>query len=331
MRIGLTYDMREEYLALGYTEEEVVELDKPETIEGLEAALAALGHQPVRIGNHRALAAALLAGERWDLVFNIAEGMHGLGRESLVPAMLDAWKIPYTFSDPMVLAISLHKGMCKRVVQQLGVPTAPFAVLDRSEDAAGLALPFPLFLKPVAEGTGKGIDDRSVVRDPEALAAVSADLLARFEQQVLVETFLPGREFTVGIVGTGAKARIAGVMEVHIPGDEDAVYSMETKENYVGVVHYGLLEAGPLREDVEGVALAAWRGLGCRDGGRVDVRLDAAGRANFIEVNPLAGLNHVHSDLPIMTYMAGGDFTDLIGAIVASALERTDARRSSSR
>lgn len=321
MRVGLCYDLRESYLAMGYSEEDVLEFDKISTVEGLEGALAALGHEPVRIGNYRDLIHALETGERWDLVFNIAEGLFGLGRESLVPALLDAWRIPYTFSDPMVLGLCLHKEMCKRVVRQLGVPTADFALVSRLEDLAKVDLPYPLFAKPVAEGTGKGVSERSKVDSPEQLRDTALELLSRFQQPVLVETFLPGREFTVGIVGTGVAARVVGVMEV-LMAKQDAIYSGEVKENYVGVVQYALLSEPALKSAVEQTALAAWRGLGCRDGGRLDIRLDAHGTPCFVEVNPLAGLNHIHSDLPIMVYLGGGTYDELIRDILNSAMER---------
>ena len=328
MKIGLTYDLREEYRALGFSEEETAELDKPETIEGIEGALRGLGHETERIGSHFALMAALLAGRRWDLVFNIAEGLRGLGRESLVPCLLDAHAIPYTFSDPMVLALSLHKGMCKRVIRDLGVPTAGFAVVERPQDVDRIALPYPLFAKPVAEGTGKGIHASSKLPDREALRRACAELLRRFDQPVLVEEFLPGREFTVGVVGTGAAARAVAVLEVRFRR-ADGIYSYESKENYRELIDYAVPDGEPaLADAVAKVALDSWRGLGCRDGGRIDIRLDARGVPNFMEVNPLAGLNPIDSDLPIMCRLIGRPYAALIGDIVRSAADRIeDARR----
>jgi D-alanine-D-alanine ligase len=326
MKIGLTYDLQEEYLGLGYSKEEIAELDKPATIEGIEAALEANDHEPERIGNHRALMAALLSGRRWDLVFNIAEGLRGLGRESLVPCLLDAFDVPYTFSDPMVLALSLHKGMCKRAIRDLGIPTAPFLVVERPEDLARLDLRYPLFAKPVAEGTGKGIYATSKIDDPETLHRVCDELLRTFDQPVLVEEFLPGREFTVGVLGTGPAARAVAVMEVKFRRN-DAIYSYDNKENYLERVDYALLEEPALVADVEKVALDSWRGLGCRDGGRVDLRLDGRGRAAFMEVNPLAGLNPIDSDLPIMCRLIGRPYERLIGEIVRSAASRIEHAR----
>ena len=150
MKIGITYDLRNDYLAEGYGEEETAEFDHPKTIAAIEAALRDLGYETDRIGHIRALAKRLVAGQRWDLVFNIAEGLRGFGREAQVPALLDAYDIPYTFSDPLVLTLTLHKGMMKRVIRDLGIPTPAFAVVESPEEIAGVRLPFPLFVKPIA-------------------------------------------------------------------------------------------------------------------------------------------------------------------------------------
>jgi len=322
MRIGLTYDLRADYLRRGYSEEDTAEFDAPETIAALEDALRALGHTPERIGGIHDLVPRLAAGERWELVFNIAEGLRGFGREAQVPALLEAYDVPYVFSDPLVLALALHKGMAKRVVRDAGVPTPDFAVVEEAADAARVALPFPLFCKPVAEGTSKGIGAASRVRDRAELARTCAALLATHRQPVLVEAYLPGREFTVGVLGTGRGARALGVLEVRLQsGAEDGMYSFHNKEHYETLVDYRL-SRGPAEDEAAAVALAAWRALGCRDGGRVDIRLDAAGRAHFLEVNPLAGLHPVRSDLVILARQAGLEHGALIGAILAAALER---------
>lgn len=326
MRVGLTYDLKDDYLALGFGEHEVAEFDSPATIAALEGALTALGHAVERVGHVRALAARLVAGWRCDLVFNIAEGVAGFGRESQVPALLEAYGIPYTFSDPLVCALTLHKGMAKHVARGCGVPTPGFVLVTTPAEAAAVTLPLPLFAKPVAEGSSKGITAKSLVKSRAALVAVCTELLARYRQPVLVEEFLPGRELTVGVLGTGGSARALATLEVMLLDGADAgVYSYRNKTQWQGIVDYRLLEAGPLRTDVEDVALAAWRCLGCRDAGRVDLRLDGAGRAQLIEVNPLAGLAPGYSDLPIMAELTGMSYVTLIGEIMRCALARLDA------
>lgn len=322
MKIGLTYDLKDDYLQLGYGKEETAELDSLQTIDALDTTLAELGHQVTRIGHLTALATRLLAGERWDLVFNIAEGFHGLGREAQVPALLDAFQVPYTFSDPLVLTLTLHKGMTKHVIRDLGVPTPDFAVIEDERDIDDVRLSFPLFAKPVAEGTSKGITANSKIGNREDLRKVCCELLARYQQPVLVEEFLPGREFTVGVAGTGRNARTLGVLEVLLLEKAEAeVYSYANKAYYEDRVRYHLVD-GPIAEEARSVALAAWTGLGCRDGGRVDVRCAADGSVQFIEVNPLAGLNPVWSDLPILCRLAGIPYKQLLQMMVESASER---------
>ena len=289
----------------------------------------------MRIGHARQLVARLAQGADWDLVFNIAEGLSGIAREAQVPAILDLYGIAYTFSDPLVMALSLHKAMTKTVVAASGVPTPAFAVVAELSDLDRLNLPFPLFAKPLAEGTGKGISPASKACDLAALKNVCAELLERYQQPVLVETFLPGREFTTGILGTGASARALATIEVLLRKEAEAdAYTSVNKEHCEELVDYRLVrpEQDEQVRAAEAVALSAWRALGCRDAGRVDLRCDATGRPNFIEVNPLAGLHPEHSDLPILATKAGMPFVELIRHIVESATPRVEeARRSKAR
>ena len=297
MKIGITYDLRQDYLAAGFGEEETAEFDRPDTIEAIDQTLRQLGYTTERIGNVRNLMERLVAGDRWDMVFNIAEGLEGFGREAQVPALLDAYAIPYTFSDPLVLSLTLHKGMTKRVIRDLGVPTPDFFVVETASDVEMTDLPFPLFAKPVAEGTGKGISAASKIMNKDELASICGRLLETYRQPVLVETFLPGREFTVGIIGTGKSAMAIGVIEILLRQDAEAdAYSYCNKARYADFVEYRLVD-DTAAQRAKDVALAAWKGLGCCDAGRIDLRADAAGIPNFMEVNPLAGLNPEHSDL----------------------------------
>src|SRR5215831_15932249 len=176
MRIGVTYDLRSDYLAMGYGEEETAEFDAEETIVAICGALSGLGHKPVRIGGIRKLAEALVKGERWDAVFNICEGLKGVAREAQVPALLEAYDIPYVFSDPLTLAASLDKAVAKRIVRDCGVPTPDFAVIAGIGDTDAIALPYPLFLKPNSEGSGKGVDGKSKVDNRAQLKEVAAEL-----------------------------------------------------------------------------------------------------------------------------------------------------------
>jgi D-alanine-D-alanine ligase len=329
-RIGLTYDLRTEYLAAGYSEEETAELDRPETIDAIAQAIEGLGHRVDRIGSARRLVERLAAGDRWDLVFNFAEGIAGRARESQVPCILDVFGIPYTFSDPLVMAICLDKWLAKLVLRQAGLPTPDFALVERPEQATTVRMDFPLFVKPVAEGTGKGVSPASIVHDPASLLARCEELLGRFGQPVLVETYLPGREFTVGLVGTGGAARVMGTLEIHLrPTAEPNVYSYQNKEYCEERVDYVFVrpEEDPVVAEAERIALAAWRVLGCRDAGRLDLRCDAQGRPQFLEANPLAGLHPTHSDLPMICRARGIPYEQLIGWIIESAAQRIQPAR----
>lgn len=322
MRIGVTYDLRSDYLALGYGEEDTAEFDAEETIAAICAALAGLGHQPERIGGIRPLAAQLVAGARWDAVFNICEGLKGVAREAQAPALLEAYDIPYVFSDPLTLALCLDKAMTKRVLRDAGVPTADFALIESEADIAKVALEFPLFLKPVSEGSGKGVDARSRVGTRAELEQVARDLLDRFRQPVLVEEFLPGREFTVGITGTGEAATVLGVIEI-VPTANyvGQAYGYQNKSDWEGKLDIVPVDDADARAAAQ-VALAAWRLLRCRDGGRADVRLHRDGKPRFIEVNPLAGIRPGYSDLCFIADFQKISYQDLIGKFLQSFLAR---------
>lgn len=324
MEIAFTYDLRDDYLAQGWSAEDAAEFDSWDTIDGVRSALESLGFTVDLIGGIRNLAEKLVAGERWAYVFNIAEGVGGYGREAQIPALLDAYGIPYSFSDPLTLAVSLHKGVAKHLMLAQGVRTAPFALIEAENDLSQLTLPgpFPLFVKPVGEGTGKGITAASKVDNFSSLGGEARALLQKYQQPLIVEPFLTGREFTVGILGTGRSAMVLGVMEIlYTPGAEGNIYSYDTKADYAERVGYRLADDDEAKA-AGGQALKAWRALGCQDGGRVDVRSDAGGHPFVLEVNPLAGLNSEHSDLPILARLAGWDFRQLIAAIVHSSFRR---------
>jgi D-alanine-D-alanine ligase len=210
--------------------------------------------------------------------------------------------------------------MTKHVIRDLHIPTPDFAIVKDESDIADVSLPFPLFAKPVAEGTGKGITELSKINNQAELHKACTYLLQTFHQPALVETYLPGREFTVGILGTGKEARALGVIEVILrPEAEKNAYSYENKENYDKLVHYVLVDDGEAKLAMS-TSIKVWRGLDLKDAGRVDLRSDAHGIPHFMEVNSLAGLNPVRSDLPILCNLLGMTYHDLISSIIESAL-----------
>ena len=321
MKLGLVYDLRDDYLALGFSEEETAEFDSVVTIDALDGALTRLGWSVVRVGRGQELARRLAAGERYDMVFSIAEGLKGRSREAQVPAVCELYDQPYVFSDPPTMAVTLDKSVAKRIVRDSGVPTASFAVIE-SATASLKDMTFPAFLKPIAEGTGKGCSGRSRVTHKSALRAEASRMLKAFRQPVLAEAYLPGREFTVGIVGSGAQAKVIAVLELLIAPDAEAgVYGFDNKQSFGD--HFACRLADDAEARLAGErALAAHRALGCRDVARVDLRSDANDEPQFLEVNPIPGLKPGFSDIAILTDLSGRDYDWLIGEIMRSACAR---------
>lgn len=342
MRLGITYNLKPEVApGAGEPIDRFEEFDSEDTVAAIAAVLRRLGHDVEQIGWGPSLFDALVRrppGERLDGVFNFAEGIGGRGRESQVPALLEMLGIPNTGSDPVALALALDKGLAKIFAAAQGIRTAPFVLVGADEPLPAIHLCFPLFAKPVAEGSSMGIRDNSVCRDEAELRERVDQLQRDYHQPVLIEEFLPGDEFTVGIVGNGKAAAVVGLMQV-VPtaSGSEFVYSLEVKRDYLNRVRYRmtdeLLQSGydpGALEAVRELALRVHRVFGCRDVSRVDIRCDRHGLPNFIEVNPLPGLNPVHSDLVIIARGHGWSYDDLIGRIVAAAVERWSSQRAAS-
>jgi D-alanine-D-alanine ligase len=311
MRIGITFNLKPPNAA----GDEYEEFDSVETIESLEHAIRAAGDEPVRLGWGEELIEALRR-ERVDGVLNIAEGVGGRGRESQVPALLEMLGIPCSGSDALAIGMTLDKALAKLAVKANGIPTAPWDVLTIDYRQPATNLKYPLFAKPAREGSSMGITARSLCRTPEDLQEAFDRL--RAYGPVLVEEFLPGQEYTAGIIA----GEVLGVMEV-VPREpaRDFIYSLEVKRDYTKLVDYRLVHA----PDVEELALAVWRALGLRDVARVDVRRDRDGVACFVEVNPLPGVHPVNSDLVIIARLKGLSHEELIGRVLRTAEARWSA------
>jgi D-alanine-D-alanine ligase len=350
MRIGLTYNLKPDLPpAPDDPIDRYEEFDSEETVEAVAGAMRRLGHEVERLGWGPPMLDALIRrglagngnpgpGDRLDGVFNFAEGVGGRGRESQVPAMLEMLGIPNTGSDPVALALALDKGLAKIFAAGHGIATAPFRIVGADEALGEVDLRYPLFAKPVAEGSSMGIRNQSVCRSHAELVELVGRLQQDYRQPVLIEEFLPGDEYTVGVLGNGAEAAVVGVMQV-VPRDTagDFVYSLEVKRDYLNRVVYRmtdeLLATGAISEAkldaIRRLAVAAHRAFGCRDVSRVDIRCDRDGAPNFIEINPLPGLNPIHSDLVIIANGHGWSFDQLIGRIIDAASERWAQRASS--
>lgn len=337
MKIGIAYDLKSDFAEAhgGGPEDALEEYDSPTTVAAIERALATRGHDVVRLGGRRNFITAVLETPP-DLVFNISEGRGSRSREAHVPAVCEMLGIAYTHSDPLTMALSLDKGLAKRVVQSFGVPTPRFAVVETARDLERVALAYPLFAKPLFEGSSMGIRKNSKIEDASALRAKVGKLLDDYKEPVLVEEFCSGVEYTVAILGSGASARIVGVMEI-IPKKiavEDFVYSLEMKRSpdWQSEMEYVVPPRCGARgvAAIEAVALGAYRALGCRDIARVDVRASTRsareGEPLFIEANPLPGIAPGWSDLALLWERVGRTYDDLVHSIVDEARARLALR-----
>jgi D-alanine-D-alanine ligase len=313
-------------------DDEFAEWDSAETIDAVARARARHG-EVVRLEARDDFPERLRA-ERPDIVFNIAEGLRGPNREAHVPAICEFYGVPYSGSDPFTLALCLDKARTKEVLRAHGVPTADWMLARSVADLDRLAArrwEFPLFAKPVHEGSSKGITERNLIADADALAGVVVELLERYEQPVLVETFLPGAEFTCGVLGNGAEAAVLPIVAIDfgsLPAGALPIYGFEAKwlwdrpEKPLDIFECPANVPDALRAEIEDVVLRAYSVLGCRDWSRIDVRLDAAGRVNVVEANPLPGILPDPADnscLPKAARAAGLDYDALIGACLRAA------------
>jgi D-alanine-D-alanine ligase len=325
LRIGLTYNLRRIGLSEGDSE---AEFDSPATVEALSEAIRSHGHDVVPLEANADLPVRL-RDANVDMVFNIAEGLTGLNREAHVPALCELMGIEFTGSDAGCMAITLNKATAKRLVAQDGILTPAFAVMHSSKDKLPKNFSYPAIIKPIAEGSSKGIMEKQVVEDEAALRRVAQLLIRRYRQPVLAEAFLSGREFTVALLGE-RKPRVLPIMEIVFtdPNETHPVYTFKAKFDGLGVENKVPSGADPLLiKQLERTAKAAFTALGCRDLARIDLRLDAGGRVHFIECNPLPGMTPNFSDLCVMAKAESTDYHALVGEIMAPALRRVRVQR----
>lgn len=336
MHIGITYNLKTDVeIKPDDPIDRAEEFDSEETIDGIDGALRSLGHSTVRLGWGSRMLETIAGISKdgpsgVDAVFNIAEGVGGRGRESQVPSTLEMLGIPYTGSDPFTLAVALDKGLAKLLAASYGIPTAPFQIFSAFDEVGAVDLKFPLFAKPAAEGSSMGIRDDSVCRNEKELIGRVRQLQKDYRGSVLVEEFLPGDEFTTGVVGNGDGARVVGTMQImpRTITDQPFIYSLDVKRDYLRRVDYRMSDeirnrtSPELVESIEKLALDVHRAFGCRDVSRVDIRCDASGTPNFVEVNPLPGLNPITSDLVIIAKGHGLTYPQLIESILAAAIKR---------
>ncbi|MDO8578198.1 MAG: ATP-grasp domain-containing protein [Dehalococcoidales bacterium] len=328
MRIGLTYDLKEKVPASqDHPIDALEEYDSRETVDAIAAVLTSLGHSPVYLGGGIDFLTSIVR-EKVDFVFNISEGL-GIyrSREAQVPGVLEMLDIPYTGSDPQCLAVCLDKPLTKQLVAAAGIDTPKWRIITNEKQLMRTSwddFPFPAFVKPVHEGSSKGVLLASKVDHAKDITKMAGNLLEYYRQPVIVEEFMAGDELTVGMVGN-VPTRIVGIMRI-LPktNKADFVYSLEVKRDWEKLVEYECPAKfeNSVTEKIRNASARIFEVLGCRDFARIDFRLSGDGTPNFLEINPLPGLNPNYSDLIIMNRMMGNSYENLISSILNAALER---------
>jgi len=269
-----------------------------------------------------------------DIVFNFAEGLTGVNRESHIPAMLEMLELPYSGSDPLTLGICLDKSRAKEILTYYNIPNAKFLVANQIEDITNLKFDFPLIVKPISEGSSKGIFSSSFVKNSKELEEEVKRIIFSYNQPALIEEYLPGREFTVAVLGNGSEAEVLPIVEISyedFPQDVLPLYSYEakwildSKENKFDVFECPAKLDNQLEEKIKETVLRTYKVLRCRDWSRIDVRLDKNGVPNIIEINPLPGIMpdpNENSSFPKAARAAGINYNQLIQSALYSAAKR---------
>jgi D-alanine-D-alanine ligase len=325
LKVGITYNLKKDF---SQRENQPIdfleEFDAEETIDAIRKVLENEGHEVIKLGGDIGLIDRIRKAAV-DIVFNIAEGLQGRNREAHIPALLEFLNVPYTGSDPLTLSLTLDKAMAKRILMSQNIPTPRFKKIERTEDLDGLDLRYPLFAKLCYEGSSKGVRLDSKILNPQSLEKKTKELLNIYGSPVLVEEFVKGPEFTVGILGN-ENPFVLGVMQIEITGKlpEESIYSLEIKREWEEKVRYHCPPSidQNLLKKIEEVALRSYRALECRDVSRVDIRVGEGKTPYFLEINPLPGLSPVYGDLVIMARGMGWDYARLVKTIFHQALKR---------
>ena len=269
-----------------------------------------------------------------DIVFNIAEGFNNLSRESQIPAMLDMLKIPYTGSDALTLGICLDKARTKEILSYYNIPNANFILVDKIKPLSNHSIEFPSIVKPVSEGSSKGIFNSSLVRNYYELNAEIKRVIDVYAQPAIIEEFLPGKEFTVALIGNEDNTEILPIVEImydNFPDDIEHLYSYEakwildTKDNVFDVFECPAAIDKNLGKEIKDTVLQTYNVLRCKDWSRIDIRLDKNGIPNVIEINPLPGIMpdpNENSSFPKAARVSGINYNELIQRVLFEACKR---------
>ncbi|MEM2273317.1 MAG: ATP-grasp domain-containing protein, partial [Candidatus Bathyarchaeia archaeon] len=332
LRVGLTYNLRRKVEDEDLPEDFYIEFDEESTVNAIASALEKGGCKVIKIEADEN-SYLKLRKYKPDIVFNIAEGLRGEGRESHIPAILEMLGIPYTGSGPSTLAICLDKALTHKVLSSYNIPSPKFQVFKREDEKLSSELDFPLVVKPLLEGSSKGIRSSSLVRDEKSLIRQVSWLIKTYNQPAIVEEFMPGREFTVGLIGN-EEPIVLPIVEIcleKLPNGASPIYSYEAKwvwdmpEKPLDIFECPAEIPPDLEEEIRETAIKTFKVLNCRDVCRIDIRLDEEGIPRVLEVNPLPGLipdPEAHSCLPEAARAAGFTYDELICTILWQALKR---------
>ncbi len=337
MRIGLTYNLRKTSRssppASELPEDYYAEFDDETTVTAIADALRKKGGHEVVLIEADDTALARLKESKVDAVFNIAEGEGGDCREAFIPAILERLKIPYTGSGPLTLAIALNKAMTNDVLRLHGLDTPGYQICYSSDDKMSTHLDFPLMVKPLHEGSSKGIRDKSLVRNTKDLSRQISWVIGNYHQPAIVEEYISGREFTISLLGNNPP-KVLPIVEIdfeQLPEGASKIYSYEAKwiwdtpEKPIEMFICPARLEPDLQTHIENTARSVFNVLGCRDICRMDGRLDDQGHLHIVDVNPLPGMIPdplAHSCLPEAAMTAGYSYDELINTILYHALKR---------
>ncbi|PLX34536.1 MAG: D-alanine--D-alanine ligase [Clostridiales bacterium] len=320
--VALTYNLKNESNLKN--EDDQAEFDSIETVQAIARAIEKTGCRVVPMEATRSIVNEI-QNRHIDMVFNFAEGLKGRGRESQVPALLSFLSIPFTGSDETTLAIGLDKALSKRIAMTENIRTPKFQIFFNSSDVLKKSLQFPLIVKPNAEGSSKGIIDSSIASDEYSLKLLTDRIIESYEEPAIVEEYVPGREFTVGLLGNGKDVEVLPLMEILFEKDENPFYSYNVKKNSEKFIRYECPAKidSKLEKKIKRMALRIFTSLQCRDVARIDIRVsEKDNEPYFIEINPLPGLIDGFSDLTIIARSANMEYDQLIRRILNEAFKR---------
>ncbi|KAL4965848.1 D-alanine--D-alanine ligase family protein [Aspergillus stella-maris] len=354
LTIAVISEQRSSYLQDGFSQQDCAALTHDGETEAIVATLKNLGHKTILVPGIKALVQHLAKGdqEQWGLVFNVAQGFFGSAREAQVPALLEAYQVPFTFADADTMGLCQNKRNTKIVLDHYQVPTAPFQAISARQQGDSIDelldlknLSYPLFVKLTTEGSSKGVNSYNQVSNATELQTAVDKTRSNFPgHTILVESFLAGREFSVSLLGTGESTRVIAVREHIHTSQEDGDQDVEgpDAQNFLGwesksshteggllkFKDFDIRDKGNLEPQIQNacrLAVKAWTVLDCRDAGRVDMRFDsckADAKLFVMEVNPISGLLPGHSPLAAGAQVSGISFDELLAEIVDSAVRR---------